>query len=105
MSAMMQTFHWDCPRKDKKEFQWWKYINEKIPEFDQRGTMPTWFGSRQELNQLIETAHKHQLSVIADIVINHNSGADSQEVNPITSQSRWTKFNPKSGYTVYARKS
>jgi alpha-amylase len=35
--------------------------------------------------------------VIADIVINHNSGADSQEVNPITNQSRWTKFNPKSG--------
>ena len=134
MGVMMQTFHWDCPREDKKEFQWWSFINEKVPalakvgftslwlppihkaanlagpsmgydpydyydlgEFDQKGTIPTWFGTRKELESLIESAHKHRLSVIADIVINHNSGADSQEVNPITGQSRWTKFNPKSG--------
>src|SRR5204862_847795 len=68
-----------------------------LGEFDQRGGVPTWFGTRRELESVIESAHSHQLSVIADIVINHNSGADSQEVNPITQQSRWTKFNPKSG--------
>ena len=133
MGVMMQTFHWDCPREDKKEFQWWNYINEKIPtlakagftslwlppihkaanlfgpsmgydpydyydlgEFDQKGNVPTWFGTRQELESLIESAHRHGLSLIADIVINHNSGADAQEVNPITGQSRWTVFNPKS---------
>ncbi len=33
----------------------------------------------------------------ADLVFNHNSGADSQEPNPIDGQSRWTKFTPKSG--------
>ena len=134
MGVMMQTFHWDCPREDKKEFQWWNYINEKIPalaktgftslwlppihkaanlfgpsmgydpydyydlgEFDQKGSIPTWFGTRRELESVIESAHRHQLSLIADIVINHNSGADAQEVNPITGQSRWTSFNPKSG--------
>ena len=134
MGVMMQTFHWDCPREDKKEFQWWNYIRENIPslakvgftslwlppihkaanlfgpsmgydpydfydlgEFDQKGSIPTWFGTRPELESLIESAHKHQLSLIADIVINHNSGADAQEVNPITGQSRWTLFNPKSG--------
>jgi alpha-amylase len=134
MGVMLQTFYWDCPRADKKEFQWWNYINEKVPqlakvgftslwlppvhkaanlfgpsmgydpydyydlgEFDQKGTIPTWFGTRVELESLIESAHKNKLSVIADIVINHNSGADAQEVNPITGQSRWTLFNPKSG--------
>jgi len=134
MGVMLQTFHWDCPREDKKEFQWWNYINEQIPalakvgftslwlppihkaanlagpsmgydpydyydlgEFDQKGSVPTWFGTRKELETLIASAHKHRLSVIADIVINHNSGADAQEVNPITGQSRWTLFNPKSG--------
>jgi alpha-amylase len=134
MGVMMQTFYWDCPREDKKEFQWWNYINEKIPslakvgftslwlppvhkaanlfgpsmgydpydyydlgEFDQKGGVPTWFGTRKELESVIESAHKHRLSLIADIVINHNSGADAQEVNPITGQSRWTVFNPKSG--------
>jgi alpha-amylase len=30
------------------------------------------------------------------MVLNHNSGADAQEVNPITGQARWTLFNPKS---------
>jgi alpha-amylase len=130
----MQTFHWDCPREDKKEFQWWNYVNEKIPalakagftslwlppihkaanlfgpsmgydpydyydlgEFDQKGSIPTWFGTRKELELLIESAHSHGLNLIADMVLNHNSGADSQEVNPITGQSRWTVFNPASG--------
>ena len=49
-----------------------------------RERVPTWFGTRAELGQLIETAHSHGLSLIADMVINHNSGADAQEVNPIT---------------------
>ena len=134
MGVMLQTFHWDCPREDKKEFQWWNHINGQIPslakvgftslwlppihkaanlfgpsmgydpydyydlgELDQKGTIPTWFGTRTELESLIANAHEHGLSVIADIVINHNSGADAQEVNPITGQSRWTQFNPKSG--------
>ncbi len=133
MGVMLQTFHWDCPREDKKEFQWWNFINEKIPslakvgftslwlppihkaanlvgpsmgydpydyydlgEFDQKGGIPTWFGTRKELESVIESAHRLGLSLIADIVINHNSGADLQEVNPITGQSRWTVFNPKS---------
>ncbi|HTP00853.1 MAG TPA: alpha-amylase family glycosyl hydrolase [Anaerolineales bacterium] len=68
-----------------------------LGEFDQKGCVPTWFGRRQELVDLIAEAHRLKLSVIGDIVINHNSGADSQEVNPITGQSRWTCFTPKSG--------
>jgi len=134
MGVMMQTFFWDCPRVDGKEFQWWNYIRAQVPalaqagftslwlppvhkaanlngpsmgydpydyydlgEFDQKGSIPTWFGTRTELSQLIESAHSNRLSLIADMVYNHNSGADAQEVNPITNQSRWTLFNPKSG--------
>ena len=134
MGVMLQSFFWDCPRVDGREYQWWNYVREQIPalaeagftalwlppvhkaanlngpsmgydpydyydlgEFDQKGGVPTWFGTRAELELLLETAHSYQLSPIADMVFNHNSGADGQEVNPITNQSRWTLFNPKSG--------
>ncbi len=134
MGVMLQTFYWDCPREEEKEFHWWNAIRQEIPalakvgftalwlppvhkaanlagpsmgydpydyydlgEFDQKGGVPTWFGTKQELLALIGEAHKFNMGVIADIVINHNSGADAQEVNPLTGQSRWTLFNPKSG--------
>jgi alpha-amylase len=61
-----------------------------LGEFDQKGGVPTWFGTKQELLSLIETAHSHGLSLIADVVINHNSGADAVELNPLTGQERWT---------------
>ena len=134
MGVMLQSFFWDCPRVDNKEYQWWNTIRDQVPalakagftslwlpsvhkaanltgpsmgydpydyydlgEFDQKGSIPTWFGTRAELKSLIETAHSNQLSLIADIVINHNGGADAQEVNPLINQARWTLFNPKSG--------
>ncbi len=68
-----------------------------LGEFDQKGNVPTWFGTKQELLKLIETAHSQGLSLIADVVINHNSGADAMEVNPLTGQERWTSFHPASG--------
>jgi alpha-amylase len=68
-----------------------------LGELDQKGMVPTWFGTRSQLMELIRTAHGLGLSLIADVVINHNSGADAQEVNPITGQPRWTLFDPKSG--------
>ncbi len=134
MGVMLQSFFWDCPREDGKEFQWWNTVRAQIPslaktgfsalwlppvhkaanllgpsmgydpydyydlgEFDQKGSVPTWFGKKQELLALIEDAHRYNMSLVADIVINHNSGADSQELNPLTGQSRWTHFTPKSG--------
>lgn len=68
-----------------------------LGEFDQKGGIKTWFGSKPELLDLIQTAHENHLEVIADMVINHNSGADAQELNPITQQTRWTLFQPQSG--------
>jgi alpha-amylase len=68
-----------------------------LGEFDQKGGVPTWFGSKAELLDLIESAHALGLQAYADLVFNHNSGADAQEPNPIDGQLRWTKFTPKSG--------
>ncbi len=68
-----------------------------LGEFDQKGSVPTWFGTREELLDLIQAADDHGLDVLADMVINHNSGADAQEPNPIDQVDRWTAFRPKSG--------
>jgi alpha-amylase len=135
MGVMMQSFYWDCPKVDNKEFAWWNYIQEKIPslaqagfsslwlppvhkaaniggpsmgydpydyydlgEYDQKGRVETWFGSKQALLDLIHLAHENKLTVIADMVINHNNGADAKEENPIDKEYRWTLFNQaKSG--------
>lgn len=68
-----------------------------LGDFDQKGGTKTWYGNRAELVALIEKARSHGVGCYADMVINHNSGADEEEVNPLDGQKRWTKFNPKSG--------
>src|SRR5438093_941502 len=132
MGVMLQAFYWDCPKAEDREYQWWAFIESKLPsiaqagftalwlppankaaswksmgydpydyydlgELDQKGGVPTWFGSKTELLDLIEAAHAAGLQVYADLVFNHNSGADAQELNPIDGQSRWTKFEPMRG--------
>jgi len=68
-----------------------------LGEFNQKGRTETWFGGKQALTDLIATAHGRGLSVYADMVLNHNSGADAQETNLMDQQLRWTKFTPASG--------
>lgn len=64
---------------------------------NQKGSQKTWFGSEDELRNLISVAHTHGLQVYADVVFNHNSGGDAAEVNPVDNVSRWTRFEPGSG--------
>ncbi len=59
-----------------------------LGEFDQKGGVPTWFGSKVELLDLIQSAHAQGLQLYADLVFNHNSGGDAQELNPIDGQAR-----------------
>lgn len=66
-------------------------------EFDQKGGVETRFGSRTELEEMIAKAHEVGIDVIADIVLNHNSGGDNEENNPLTGGSAFTDFNPASG--------
>ncbi len=65
-------------------------------QYNQQGSTETRFGSKTELQNLINTAHNNGVEVYADIVINHNSGGDS-EYNPYTGGNTWTDYNPASG--------
>lgn len=67
-----------------------------VGEYDQKGSTETRFGSRAELEALLKTIHDNKMTAIADIVMNHNSGADVQETTP-SHGLQWTKFTPKSG--------
>jgi alpha-amylase len=66
-------------------------------DYDQKGGVKTLWGNRAELEALIQKAHANNLGLYADMVLNHNSGADEEEVNPLDGQKRWTKFKPASG--------
>jgi alpha-amylase len=82
---------------DHKSMGYDPYDYFDLGDFDQKGGTKTWYGNRAELEALIAKAHKHGMGLYADMVINHNSGADEEEVNPLDGQKRWTKFDPKSG--------
>ena len=67
-----------------------------LGEFDQKGSVKTWFGSKDELIDLIKIIHNNNMQVYADLVLNHNNGGDEKETNPIDKKVRWTKFKPAS---------
>ena len=79
-----------------------------LGEFDQKGTIPTKYGTKKELKAAIEKLHKYEISVYLDAVMNHKAGADetekflAQEVDPDDRNKPvsdpyeiegWTKFN------------
>ncbi|WP_417886129.1 alpha-amylase [Zunongwangia sp.] len=64
--------------------------------FNQHGTTPTRFGTKEELENLIATAHQNNLEVIADIVLNHNSGG-GLEYNPYRKKETYTLFDETHG--------
>lgn len=51
-----------------------------LGEFDQKGSVPTKYGSKDEYLKLIQTMQKHDMRLIVDIVLNHRIGADATEV-------------------------
>jgi len=67
-----------------------------VGEFEQQGTIETRFGSRQELEDLIQKAHANNLEVIADIVMGHNSGGGLQ-YNPFRDAEVFSLFNEENG--------
>ncbi|HRO69910.1 MAG TPA: alpha-amylase [Chitinophagaceae bacterium] len=79
-----------------------------LGEFDQKGSVRTRYGTRQEYQDCIDRLHKHNIQVLADIVLNHKHGADEKESFParkvdpynrteFVSEEEiieaWTKFN------------
>lgn len=67
-----------------------------LGDFEQHGTVQTRFGNKEELQKLIDKAHEHQIAVIADMVINHNSGG-MLEKNEFQGEDTYTLFNVPSG--------
>lgn len=50
-----------------------------LGEFDQKGTVPTKYGTKDEYLAAIDALHAQGLRVIADIVLNHKMGGDKTE--------------------------
>jgi alpha-amylase len=56
------------------------YDRYDLGEFDQKGTIPTKYGTKQELIDAVTAGKQAGLKVYADIVFNHMGGADEKEV-------------------------
>jgi alpha-amylase len=78
-----------------------------LGEFNQKGTVRTKYGTKQEYLDAISALHQNDLSVIVDVVLNHRMGADEKETveavqeNPVNRKQNltgphqietWTKF-------------
>ena len=50
-----------------------------LGEFDQKGTVRTKYGTREEYLEAIRAFHDNDIRVFADIVLNHRMGADEAE--------------------------
>lgn len=50
-----------------------------LGEFDQKGTTPTKYGTREELVAAVKAAHAHGIQIYADVVLDHKMGADEKE--------------------------
>ncbi len=78
-----------------------------LGEFDQKGTVPTKYGTREAYLVAIQTAQRCGIQIYADCVFNHKNGGDLEETFeavPVASENRnhdlgtpetikaWTKF-------------
>lgn len=68
-----------------------------LGDIDQKNSISTWFGSRDQLEDLIKVIHENKMQAYADMVLNHSNGGDEEEINQLDGQKRWTKYNPGSG--------
>lgn len=50
-----------------------------LGEFDQKGTIRTKYGTKDEYLAAIDEAHQHNIQIYADVVFNHRAGADDTE--------------------------
>lgn len=50
-----------------------------LGEFDQKGSVRTKYGTKDEYLKAIKTAQSHGIQIYADIVLNHKMGADEEE--------------------------
>jgi len=63
----------------KNSFGYDVYDLYDLGEFDQKGSVATKFGTRDEYLRAIEAIHAKNMQVYADVVLNHKAGADETE--------------------------
>lgn len=51
-----------------------------LGEFDQKGTIRTKYGTKDEYIEAIKEAHKNGIEIYGDVVFNHKAGADDTEL-------------------------
>lgn len=68
----------------KDEVGYGVYDLYDLGEFDQKGTIKTKYGSKQEYLDCIIALHQAGIEVYADIVLNHKMGADKIQTIPAT---------------------
>lgn len=54
-----------------------------LGEFDQKNSIPTKYGTKEEYLNAIQAIHEQGLMVIADVVFNHKAGGDELERVPV----------------------
>ncbi|WP_297422331.1 alpha-amylase [Clostridium sp.] len=62
-----------------------------LGEFNQKGTVRTKYGTKNEYLKAIEAAHKNNIKIYGDVVFNHKAGADESEIvlaRPVSDSNR-----------------
>ena len=78
-----------------------------LGEFDQKGTIPTKYGSKEQYLESGKTLQKNGIAVITDIVLNHKAGGDELErfhavkVNPENRQENISEPIEIESYTQF----
>ena len=73
------------------------YDTYDLGEFDQKGTIPTKYGTKDGYIEAVKAMQKAGIKVLADIVLNHRMGADEQETVLATKENWGNRFQDISG--------
>ncbi len=77
-----------------------------LGEFDQKGTVRTKYGTKDEYLEAIQAFHKEKIRVYADIVLNHRMGGDElEEVDavPVSPENRNQQIGDPQKVSVWSR--
>ncbi|MGB7443521.1 MAG: alpha-amylase [Coleofasciculaceae cyanobacterium] len=77
-----------------------------LGEFDQKGTVPTKYGTKDQYVAAIEALHGAGIQVYADVVFNHKDGGDEKErvmATPFHTDNRLDPIGPLQEIEIYSR--
>jgi alpha-amylase len=69
-----------------------------LGEFNQKGSIPTKYGTKDQYLKAIESAHTAGIQIYGDIVLNHRLGADAEEEVEATPLDPNNRFQPIDNY-------